>query len=49
MPIDLQLVVERLDIVEKENHELKQKLKKLEEDKMISDLYVANVIDIHKR
>ena len=49
MPIDLELVLERLDIGEKENHELKQKLKKLEEDKMILDLYFAEVVDDHKR
>ena len=48
MPTDLQIVVVRLDIVEKENHELKQKLKKLEEENMGFELYVADIVHDHK-
>ena len=44
MPTDLQLVARRLDVVEEENHELKEKLKKLEEEKMLLELHVADVI-----
>ena len=44
MSTDLQFVVERLEYVEKENGELKQKLKKLEEEKMGSELHVADIV-----
>ena len=43
MPTDL--IVERLNLVEEENNLLKEKI---EEDKMILELHVANVIDDHK-
>ncbi|XBH68937.1 hypothetical protein VPH35_096962 [Triticum aestivum] len=41
-------LVERLNLVEKENKYLKEKLKRIEEDKMKLKLYVADVIDDHK-
>jgi len=48
MPTDLQLVVERLNIVEEENQELKEKLNRLEEKKMLSELSAADTIDAQK-
>uniref|UniRef100_A0A8I6YI62 Uncharacterized protein n=1 Tax=Hordeum vulgare subsp. vulgare TaxID=112509 RepID=A0A8I6YI62_HORVV len=41
-------LVERLNIVEKENEYLKLKLKRIEEEKMKLELYVADVVDDHK-
>ena len=41
-------IVERLNLVEKEDNYLKEKLKKIEEEKMILELYVADVVDDHK-
>ena len=41
--------VERLNLVEKENDDLKEKLKKIEEKKMKLELYIADVVDDHKR
>ena len=44
MPTDP--IVERLNLVEEENNFLKKK--KLEEEKMILELHVADVVDDHK-
>ncbi|XBH61076.1 hypothetical protein VPH35_115581 [Triticum aestivum] len=41
-------LVERLNLVEKENKYLKEKLKIIEEEKMKLELYVADVVDDHK-
>uniref|UniRef100_A0A8I6YWG2 Uncharacterized protein n=1 Tax=Hordeum vulgare subsp. vulgare TaxID=112509 RepID=A0A8I6YWG2_HORVV len=41
-------IVERLNLVEKENKYLKEKLKIREEEKMKLELYVADVVDDHK-
>ena len=41
-------LVEKLNLVEKENEYLKEKIKRIEEEKMKLELYVANVIDDHK-
>ena len=41
-------IVERLNLVEEENNFLKEKIKKLEEEKMILELHVADVADDHK-
>ena len=46
MPTDP--IVERLNLVEEENNLLKEKIKKIEEEKMILDLHVADVVDDHK-
>ena len=46
MPTDP--IVERLNLVEEENNLLKEKIKKIEEEKMILELHVADVIDDHK-
>ena len=48
MKTDLQLCVEKLDVVENENGELKQKMKKIEEHKMRLELYVADIVYDHK-
>ena len=40
-------IVERLNLVE-ENTYLKEKIKKIEEEKMILELHVADVVDDHK-
>ena len=48
MPTDLQLVVVRLNIVEEENKELKEKLNKLEEKKMLLELSAADTIDVQQ-
>ena len=48
MPTDLQLVVARLNIVEEENQELKEKMKKTEEEKMLLELSVADTVHVHK-
>uniref|UniRef100_A0A8I6X6C7 Uncharacterized protein n=1 Tax=Hordeum vulgare subsp. vulgare TaxID=112509 RepID=A0A8I6X6C7_HORVV len=40
--------VEKLNLVEKENEYLKEKLKRIEEEKMKLELYVVDVIDDHK-
>ena len=41
-------LVERLNLVEKENNSLKEKLKRVEEEKMNLELHVADVVDRHK-
>ena len=41
-------IVERLKLVEEENNYLKEKIKKIEEEKMILELHVADVVDDHK-
>ena len=41
-------IVERLNLVEEENNYLKKKNKKIEEEKTILELHVADVIDDHK-
>ena len=41
-------IVERLNLVEKENEYLKEKIKRIKEEKMTLELYVADVIDDHK-
>ncbi|XBJ09742.1 hypothetical protein VPH35_014759 [Triticum aestivum] len=41
-------LVERLNLVEKENNYLKKKLKRIEEEKMELELRVADVVDDHK-
>jgi len=45
---DLQICVEKLDLVEKENWILKELVKKLEEKKMELELHVADIIHDHK-
>ncbi|XBJ23338.1 hypothetical protein VPH35_001524 [Triticum aestivum] len=40
-------LVEKLNLVEKENKYLKEKVKRIEEEKMKLELYVANVFDDH--
>ena len=46
MPTDP--IVERLNLVEEEKNYLKENLKKIEEEKMILELHVADVVDDHK-
>ena len=41
-------LVENLNLVEKENEYLKEKIKIIEEEKMTLELYVADVGDDHK-
>ena len=41
-------MLERLNLVEKENDILKEKLKRIEEEKMKLELHVADVVDDHK-
>ena len=41
-------LVEKLNLVEKENEYLKEKIKRIEEVKMTLELYVADAIDDHK-
>ncbi|KAF7045656.1 hypothetical protein CFC21_054740 [Triticum aestivum] len=40
--------VEKLNLVKKENENMKEKLKRIEEEKMKLELYVADVVDDHK-
>ena len=40
-------IVERLNLVERENEDLKEKMKRIEGEKMELELHVANVI-VHK-
>ena len=46
IPIDP--FVERLNLVEKENDDLKERLKKARDEKMIWELYLVDVVDDHK-
>ena len=46
MPTDP--IVERLNLVEEENNLLKEKIKNIEEEKMILELHVADVVDDHE-
>ena len=48
MPTDLHLVVARLDIFEEENKELKEKLNKLVEVKMLLDMSSTDTIYVQK-
>lgn len=48
MEIRTDLLVERLNLVEKENNYLKEKLKRVEEEKMKLELDVADVVDLYK-
>ena len=41
-------IVERLYLVENENEYLKEKMKRIEEEKMELELHVADVVDDHK-
>ncbi|XBH97583.1 hypothetical protein VPH35_127237 [Triticum aestivum] len=41
-------LVERLNLVEKENDYLKKNLKRIEEEKMASELHAVDIIDDHK-
>ena len=41
-------IVERLNLVEEENNYLKEKIKKIEEEKLILELHVADVVNDHK-
>ena len=41
-------IVERLNLVEEENNYLKEKIRKIKEEKMILELHVADVVDDHK-
>uniref|UniRef100_A0A8I6XXK3 Uncharacterized protein n=1 Tax=Hordeum vulgare subsp. vulgare TaxID=112509 RepID=A0A8I6XXK3_HORVV len=41
------LLVEKLHLVEKENEYLKEKLKRIEEEEVKLELYVAHVVDDH--
>ena len=41
-------IVERLNLVEEGNNYLKEKIKKIEEEKMILELHVMDVVDDHK-
>ena len=41
-------IVERLNLVERENEDLKEKLKRIEGEKMQLELHVADVVDDHK-
>ena len=46
IPIDP--LFERLNLVEKENDDLKERLKKAKDEKMILELYLVDVVDDHK-
>ena len=41
-------IVERLNLVEEENNLLKEKIRKIEEEKMELELHVADIVDDHK-
>jgi hypothetical protein len=44
----LTILLKRLNVVEKQNDILKEKLKRTEEEKMKLELHVADVVDDHK-
>ena len=46
--IKMEPIVERLNLVEEENKFLKEKIKKIVDEKMILELHVADVVDDHK-
>jgi len=46
--IKMDPIVERLNLVEEENKFLKEKIKKIVDEKMILELHVADVVDDHK-
>ncbi len=46
--IEADPLVERLNLVETENDDLKEKLKRIEEEKMKLELYIADVVHDHK-
>ena len=48
IPTDIEILVEKLNLVEKENNYLKEKLQRVEEEKMKLELNVADVVDDHK-
>ena len=48
MEIATDALVEKLNFVEKENDYLKKKMKRIEDEKMKLELYVADVVDVHK-
>ena len=41
-------IVDMLNLVEEENNYLKEKIRKIEEEKMLLELHVADVVDDHK-
>ena len=41
-------IIERLNLVERENEDLKEKLKRIEGEKMELELHVADIVDDHK-
>jgi len=45
---DLQLCVEKIDLIEKENRILKEVVKKLEQEKIELELHVADIVHDHK-
>ena len=46
--IQIHPLVEKLNLVEKENDDLKEKVKKIEEEKIKLELYIADVVHDHK-
>ena len=48
MKTDLQICLEKIDLVDKGNQTLKELVKELEEDKMVLELHVADIIHDHK-
>uniref|UniRef100_A0A8I7B300 Uncharacterized protein n=1 Tax=Hordeum vulgare subsp. vulgare TaxID=112509 RepID=A0A8I7B300_HORVV len=48
IPTDIEILVEKLNLVEKENNYLKKKMKIIEEENMELELHVADVVDDHK-
>uniref|UniRef100_A0A8I6XTT3 Uncharacterized protein n=1 Tax=Hordeum vulgare subsp. vulgare TaxID=112509 RepID=A0A8I6XTT3_HORVV len=48
IPTHIQILVEKLNLVQKENKYLKKKLKVIEDKNMKLELHVADVIDDHK-
>ena len=48
MELETDPLVDKLNLIEKENEFLKEKIKRIEEEKMTLELYVAHVVDDHK-